>query len=110
MRGPYRTVNHMADHAHLAPPMNPRGGTLDAPDHTPTLEVIMAFERQRWTRPGSKDQAIATRLGMRPTHYYQTLDRVLDTQAALAADPVTVNRLRRIRDTATRTYLTRAAR
>jgi uncharacterized protein DUF3263 len=34
---------------------------------------------------------------MTPTRYYQPLNRLVDTEAALAADPVAVNRLARIR-------------
>jgi hypothetical protein len=58
---------------------------------------ILAFERQWWRRPGAKDQAIRDTFDLPVTRYYQLLNRLLDDPAALAADPVLVNRLRRLR-------------
>jgi hypothetical protein len=55
-------------------------------------------ERQGWPGPGAKERAIREGLGMSPTRYYQLLGALLDDPRALAHDPVTVNRLRRIRD------------
>jgi multiple sugar transport system substrate-binding protein len=40
----------------------------------------------------------AVQPGISPTRYYQLLNALLDDEGALARDPVTVNRLRRIRD------------
>jgi hypothetical protein len=37
------------------------------------------------------------RLGMSQERFFQQLNRLLDTESALAADPVNVNRLRRLR-------------
>ncbi|KAA0942908.1 DUF3263 domain-containing protein [Streptomyces apricus] len=37
-------------------------------------------------------------LGLVPVRYYQVLNALLDTERALAHDPVTVNRLRRVRE------------
>ncbi|MQY13060.1 hypothetical protein SRB5_32000 [Streptomyces sp. RB5] len=59
---------------------------------------ILAFERRSWPGPGVKERAIRERLGISPTSYYQQLNALLDDARALAADPVTVNRLRRIRE------------
>jgi hypothetical protein len=46
---------------------------------------------------GAKEQAIMDATGMTATLYYQMLNRLIDTREALAYDPVTVNRLRRLR-------------
>jgi hypothetical protein len=46
---------------------------------------------------GAKEAAIRDDLGMTPVRYYQRLNQIVDTEAALAHDPVNVNRLRRIR-------------
>ncbi|MFD5762201.1 DUF3263 domain-containing protein, partial [Streptomyces sp. NPDC127044] len=43
--------------------------------------------------------ATRPRLGLAPVRYYQLLNALLDDPRALAHDPITVNRLRRIRDT-----------
>ena len=59
---------------------------------------ILAMERQGWAGPGAKERAIRERLGLVPVRYYQLLNALLDDPRALAHDPVTVNRLRRIRD------------
>lgn len=57
---------------------------------------MLDFESQWWSTIGGKETAIAERFGMSQVRYYQSLNRVLATQAALSYDPVTVNRLRRI--------------
>ncbi|MEV6816501.1 DUF3263 domain-containing protein [Micromonospora sp. NPDC051296] len=58
---------------------------------------ILAFERQWWRHAGAKEQAIRDRFGLSATRYYQLLNALLDNPAALAADPVLVGRLRRLR-------------
>jgi hypothetical protein len=59
---------------------------------------ILAFERDRWRYAGAKDAAIRERFGMTATRYYQVLNAILDQPAALAADPMTVKRLQRLRE------------
>jgi hypothetical protein len=58
---------------------------------------ILDLEAQRWDTAGGKEQAIRDRLGMSPVRFYQRLNQLLDTEQALAVDPLMVNRLRRIR-------------
>jgi hypothetical protein len=60
--------------------------------------AILAFAARQWPSAGAKERAIRERLGMAPVHYYQLLNALLDDARALAHDPVTVNRLRRIRE------------
>lgn len=59
---------------------------------------ILGLERQWWKYAGAKDQAIGEQLEMSAVAYYQTLNRLIDTQEALAHDPTLVKRLRRQRD------------
>ncbi|MCT2592772.1 DUF3263 domain-containing protein [Streptomyces sp. N2-109] len=59
---------------------------------------VLAVERRGWSGPGAKERAIRERLGISPTRYYQLLNALLDDPHALAHDPVTVNRLRRRRE------------
>lgn len=59
---------------------------------------ILAFERRWWQARGSKEEAIHAEFGLSPVRYYVALNRLLDDPEALAAEPVLVNRLRRIRD------------
>nr|WP_245178930.1 DUF3263 domain-containing protein [Streptomyces montanisoli] len=68
------------------------GGGLSARD-----EAVLAMERRPWPGPGAKERAIREQLALSPTRYYQLLSALLDDPAALAHDPVTVNRLRRVR-------------
>ncbi|WP_040792866.1 DUF3263 domain-containing protein [Nocardia paucivorans] len=58
---------------------------------------ILAFERQWWKYAGAKEEAIRELFGMSPTRYYQVLNALVDRPEALAADPMLVKRLRRLR-------------
>ena len=58
---------------------------------------MLAFERQWWRRPGAKETAIRDQFGVPPTRYYQVLNALVDRSDALAADPLLVRRLRRLR-------------
>ncbi|MBH1936088.1 DUF3263 domain-containing protein [Streptomyces sp. AV19] len=60
--------------------------------------AVLALEREPWPGPGAKERAVRERLGITPTRYYQLLNALLDDPRALAHDPVTVNRLRRLRE------------
>ncbi|MFE0130417.1 DUF3263 domain-containing protein [Streptomyces sp. NPDC059037] len=74
-------------------------GTPDGTGLTERDRAILALERQDWVSgPGAKERAIRERLGMVPVRYYQVLNALLDDPRALAHDPVTVNRLRRVRE------------
>ncbi|MFB7505776.1 DUF3263 domain-containing protein [Streptomyces broussonetiae] len=61
-------------------------------------KAILALERRGFAGPGAKERAIREQLGLAPVRYYQLLNALLDDERALAHDPVTVNRLRRVRD------------
>ncbi|WP_069171356.1 DUF3263 domain-containing protein [Streptomyces griseus] len=60
--------------------------------------AVLAVERRSWPGPGAKERAIREQLGISPVRYYQLLNALLDDRRALAEDPVTVNRLRRVRE------------
>src|SRR6195952_2995066 len=68
------------------------GATLNERD-----QEILAFERQWWKYAGAKEQAIRELFDMSATRYYQVLNALIDTPAALTADPMLVKRLRRLR-------------
>ncbi|MDG4822486.1 DUF3263 domain-containing protein [Asanoa sp. WMMD1127] len=73
-----------------------------APALTEREEQILAFERKWWKHAGAKEQAIRDAFDLSATRYYQLLNGLLDNPAALAADPVVVGRLRRLRSTRAR--------
>ena len=58
---------------------------------------ILAFERQWWKYAGAKEEAIKELFSMSATRYYQVLNTLVDRPEALAADPMLVKRLRRLR-------------
>jgi hypothetical protein len=60
--------------------------------------ALLDFERGWWTEPGPKGPRIRAHLGCSPTRYYERLAALLDEPAAFAYDPLTVMRLRRLRD------------
>lgn len=60
--------------------------------------AMLDLERRFWPTAGAKDDAIRA-LGYEPIRWYQQLNQLVATEAALACDPVTVNRLLRVRST-----------
>lgn len=60
--------------------------------------AILAFERKRFRYAGAKDEAIMKAFGMSPIRYYQVVNALIDTPAALVHDPQLVRRLQRLRD------------
>ncbi|KUN79986.1 DUF3263 domain-containing protein [Streptomyces griseoruber] len=72
----------------------------EQPEQLETRERnILALERRTFPGPGAKERAVREELGLSPVRYYQLLNALLDDPRALAHDPVTVNRLRRVRET-----------
>lgn len=59
--------------------------------------AVLDVERQCWSHPGAKEEAIRTRLGLSAARYYQLLAALIDSPQALAADPMLVKRLQRMR-------------
>ena len=62
-------------------------------------QEVLSFERHWWRYAGSKEQAVRELFGFSSTRYYQVLNALLDRPEALAADPMLVKRLRRMRQT-----------
>ncbi len=74
------------------PGEEPPAGELDETDRR-----ILAIENMQWKYQGAKEMEIRRRLGLSPTRYYQRLNVLIDTRAALEHDPMLVDRLRRQR-------------
>ncbi len=60
-------------------------------------QQMLALERQWWKYAGAKEQAIRELFDLSATHYYQILNALIDSEEALAHDPMLVKRLRRLR-------------
>jgi hypothetical protein len=67
------------------------------------------FEAAWQRHVGAKEEAIRADLGLTPARYYQLLGRLIDTEDALAYDPMLVKRLQRIRDERQRARLARVS-
>ena len=83
-----------ADTAGTTDPFDSEDGGLTRRD----LEILM-FEQKWWKYAGAKEQAIRELFDMSATRYYQVLNALVDRPEALAADPMLVKRLRRLRST-----------
>lgn len=59
--------------------------------------AMLEFERRWWKLAGSKEEAIRQQFDMSGTRYFQILNGLIDRPEALAADPMLVKRLRRMR-------------
>lgn len=77
----------------------PGGGDAAAEELTDRDREVLAFERQWWKYAGAKEQAVRELFDMSATRYYQVLNALIDSPAALAHDPMLVKRLRRMRST-----------
>ncbi|MCG5448357.1 MULTISPECIES: DUF3263 domain-containing protein [Micromonospora] len=90
----------------LAPPADESAQPTDPADPAAGLtereRAILAFEQQWWRHAGAKEQAVRDTFGISSTRYYQLLNGLLDNPAALAADPVLISRLRRLRSSRAR--------
>lgn len=81
-----------------APTDSPADATLSAePALTERDAAILAFEKQWWKYAGAKEQAVRELFDLSATQYYQVLNTLLDSPAALHAEPMLVKRLRRMR-------------
>lgn len=65
---------------------------------TPEDQAILDWEKKFYRHASSKESDITGRFEMSAVRYYMQLNRILDDPEALAAEPVLVHRLRRIRD------------
>ena len=88
-------------HPEVSPPPVEGSGDASLQVQPPGLSrrehEMLTFERQWWRQAGAKETAIRDRFGVTPTRYYQVLNALVDRPDALAADPLLVRRLRRLR-------------
>ncbi len=58
---------------------------------------LLDFEREWWRHADSKEAGIKERFGISISEYYERLNNLIDSDEALAAEPLLVKRLRRQR-------------
>ena len=89
-------------------------GAQPEPKHAPQAQLsdrdaaILDFERQWWKHAGAKEEAIREAFGLSAARYYQVLNAVIDSPAAVRHDPMLVKRLHRARDARTSARAARA--
>lgn len=92
----------MSDHAKSAPMKD-----FSLKDDSPLEEVeqkMLHLETLHWKYAGAKESAIHEHFSLSPIHYYQILNRLIDTEKALAHNPVLVGRLRGMRSSRRRIH------
>lgn len=67
------------------------------PELPERAERMLSFEGRWWRHAGAKEEAIRAEFGLSATRYYQLLNAVIDSPAAMAYDPMMVRRLQRMR-------------
>ena len=73
--------------------------SLQLASHLSDLEVrILDFERQWWKYAGVKDAAIKELFNLSAKLYFELLNNLIDRPDALAASPLLIKRLRRLRE------------
>ena len=60
--------------------------------------AVLRFATHAPRSIGAREDRIRSELGMQPIRYYQRLNALLDSPAALAVEPQLVRRLQRLRD------------
>jgi len=88
---------HGSDRRRYAPPER-QPGHAGRDRLTDAALDMLRMEERWWRYAGAKETAIWDQLNMSATRYYQLLSALIDQPEALAAAPVTVSRLRRLRD------------
>jgi hypothetical protein len=67
------------------------------PELTDSDRALLAIEAKWWSAWGRKESAIREATGLSTTAAMQQVNKLIDSEAALAHDPLTVKRLRRLR-------------
>ena len=80
---------------------------LPADELSELAKHVLAFEHGRARHDRTKEAEIRVEFDMSPARYYQVLNRVIDSPAALAYDPQLVGRLQRLRHARTTARATR---
>lgn len=86
---------------HVAPSADHTVGANQPDDKvllTERQRRILDFERDWTHRDGPKEDAVREEFGLSTTRYYQVLNSMIDSPAALSYDPMLVRRLQRVRD------------
>jgi hypothetical protein len=72
--------------------------------------AILDFERSWWSEDVEKEVLVSERFGIDTAEYYRLLNDLIDRPEALDHDPLSVRRLRRLRDRRRRARLEESAR
>jgi hypothetical protein len=81
---------------------------LGADQLSELAQRVLTFEQDRARHDRTKEAEIRVEFEMSAARYYQVLNRVIDSPAALAYDPQLVSRLQRLRHARTSARATRS--
>ncbi|WP_308113296.1 DUF3263 domain-containing protein [Curtobacterium flaccumfaciens] len=85
-----------------------RADQLGADQLSELAKHVLTFEQDRARHDRTKEAEIRVEFEMSAARYYQVLNRVIDSPAALAYDPQLVSRLQRLRHARTSARATRS--
>lgn len=77
--------------------MDERETTREVPTLSDRDKEMLEIESKHWEFFGIKEQVVRDKFDMSMTRYHQIVNRLIDTEAALAHKPVLVKRMRRLR-------------
>ena len=78
--------------------VGPQGRLALVPAFSDRDRAILDFERSWWAEPGPKDVAIRVQFDLSAARYRELLNTLIESDDALAYDPLLVRRLRRQRE------------
>lgn len=74
------------------------GAMMGTMELTDDQKALLDFEGRQWPEESRKVAEIRETFGIGHVTYLQRLNALIDTEAALAYAPLTVNRVRRVRE------------
>lgn len=80
------------------PPASDEATARDVEPLTARAKEMLLLEQKWFQYIGVKERIVREKFNLTLTRYYQEVNRLLDREAALAWDPITVGRLRRARN------------
>jgi hypothetical protein len=83
----------------MSEPLSKSAVSADNSGHLTELEMsVLEFESKWWKYAGTKESSIRELFDLTPARYAELLNSLIDREEALAASPMLIKRLRRMRE------------
>ena len=83
----------------MTEPLSKSALSTDKSGQLTELELkVLEFEQKWWSYAGTKESSIRELFDLTPARYAELLNSLIDRQEALAASPMLIKRLRRMRE------------